>query len=303
MVIHFFQLFESGVGVDFGSGQAFMSEQFLDGLQVGIVVEHCCGERVPEHVWAVALLCRDHRQVLFDDAANSCRRHAASSPFVQEEACVGHAVLSGKVVAQVEVAAEAVAVLIAVGDDALLVSLSGDFELHLVQVDILFCEADELGEPYACGIECEEDHAVALSGVVRAEEVTVEEAVHFSLADIGWQLPFCLGALHVVHGVACDEASAQEEFVEGAERAEPPLHACSDVAAVHHFHHPLPHGVDRHVFPCQVVVQCFTEPLERFQVGLVFFDSPQRVVAFVPKVFYEVFYPIHTLRLLFLLRR
>ena len=303
LVIHFFQLLESGVGVDFCGGQALMSEQFLDGLQVGIVVEHCCGKRVAEHMWAVALLCCDHRQVLLDDASDFYRCHTVSASFVQEEVCALHAVLGGEVITLCEVASQAVAVLIAVRDDALLISLPCDLELHLIQIDILVCKADELGEPYARSIECEQNHAVALTDVVRTEEVSVEEAVHLCLADVGGQLLLSLRPLHVVDRVAGDEASPQQELVEGAEGTEASLYACGDVAAIHHLHYPLSHYVDRHVFPSQVIVQCFIEPLERLQVGLVFFDGSRRIVTLVSKVFYEVFYPIHALRLLFLLRR
>ena len=299
LVIHFFQLLESGVRVDFCCGQAFVSEQFLDGLQVCLVVEHCCGEGVTQDVRAVPLLCGDEREVLLDDCADADGFHLPPGLDVEEEAWVCRCLLLREVFALAEIAAEAVAVLVAVGDDALFVALACHLELHLVEVDVLFSEAYELGESYACGVEREQNHAVADAFVVVGEEIAVEQTVHFCFADVGGQSFLCLRPWQVVDGVFRDESSPEQELVEGAEGAEPSAHACGGVALVHHFNLPLPHDVWWHFCPAEAAVCGFIEPLERFQVGFVFIGRPAGVVPLVPKVIYEVFYPVHALRIEF----
>ena len=167
-----------------------MSEQLLDGLQVGVVVEHCSCKRMPEDMRAVALLRSDHREVLLDDCPHLGRCHSPSASLVEEEGFVPCGVLSGEGIALAEVAAQAVAELIAVRDDALFVSLAGHLQLHLIQIDILVVEAHELRESYASGIECEQYHAVAAALISVAEEVAVEEAVR----DFGSAKDFTLWA-------------------------------------------------------------------------------------------------------------
>ena len=102
-----------------------------------------------------------------------------------------------------------------------------------------------------------------------------------------------------MHGVFVDQTSTQQELVEGAERAETSANACGRIAFVHHLHHPLPHDVGRHFCPVDVAVNCFIEPLERFQVGLITFGCLAGIIPLEPKVIYEVFNPIHALRLVF----
>ena len=252
---------------------------------------------------AVALLGGNHRQVLLDDVAHLDGAYALSVALIEEEALVCRCFLSGKEVALCKIVSQAVAELIAVGYDALLVALACDLELHLIQIDILFREAYKLGESYACGIEREQNHAVSTTLIVFAEEVAVEESVHLCLADVNRQFLLHLWTRHVMHRVFGDQTSTQQELVEGAERAETSADACGGIASVHHLHNPLPYDVGRHFCPAEVAVYCFIEPLERFQVGLIMFGRSAGVIPLVPKVFYEVFNPIHTLRLLNFLRR
>ena len=191
---------------------------------------------------------------------------------------------------------EAVAELVAVGYDALFVSLASDFKLHLVQIHVFLRQTYELGESYACRVEGEQDHAVAETLIVVAEEVAVEEAVHFFFANECRQFLLHFRPGHVVHRVFGDEAATQQELVEGAEGAEPPAYACGDIAFVHHLHDPLPYDVGWHFCPSEFAVNFFIEPLERFQVGLIIFGCPAGIIPFEPKVIYEVFNPIHALR-------
>ena len=87
------------------------------------MVEHCCGERVPKYMWAIALLCGDHRQVPFDEIAHFGGSHSLSVPFVEEEACAPFELLCESI-AFCKILPQAIAKLISVRDDALFVALS-----------------------------------------------------------------------------------------------------------------------------------------------------------------------------------
>ena len=55
LVVGGFELLEGGVGIDLRSGEAAVSEEGLDGVDIGSVVEHLGCERMAEDVWRVFL--------------------------------------------------------------------------------------------------------------------------------------------------------------------------------------------------------------------------------------------------------
>ena len=92
------------VDIDFGSGDALMTQHLLDGSQVGSALEQMGGKAVAQRVWADDLAHPSEFTQLFDDMENHLPgEHRAST--VQEQdilaAPLGH--LTGACLLQVEV--------------------------------------------------------------------------------------------------------------------------------------------------------------------------------------------------------
>ena len=48
LFVYFLQFINREMGIDLGSGQTAVSEQFLDGAQIGSVIQEMSGERMPQ---------------------------------------------------------------------------------------------------------------------------------------------------------------------------------------------------------------------------------------------------------------
>ena len=60
LLIALLEFLKTAVGVHLRGGQTGVSEQLLDGIEVGTMVEQMRGETVPQHVWASFVNCGYH---------------------------------------------------------------------------------------------------------------------------------------------------------------------------------------------------------------------------------------------------
>ena len=65
--VDFFKFINSIVCVHLGGSQVGMTQEFLDGIQVGTLIKHMSGKSVAEHVWTPLRKCGDHAQILIND--------------------------------------------------------------------------------------------------------------------------------------------------------------------------------------------------------------------------------------------
>ena len=149
------------VGIDLRGGQAFVAEQFLDGPEVGAVVEHVGGETVPERVGTHAAGEAGDAGVLLQHPTHTAGAEA-SPVLVEEEGFPVHPGPPAPVtLAQVQVVLEGSHRRPTDGGDPLLAPLSPQ-EGHLSEaVQIAQVELDQFAYAHSGAVEQFQDGPVA----------------------------------------------------------------------------------------------------------------------------------------------
>ena len=143
------QLFEGGVCVNLGRREFRVAEQFLHALYASLVVEHCGGEGVAQHMRR-ALFHRGHpREVMLDNLPNLLAGHSLTIVADEERLAVARSLG----IATLSVEAQGLLQFAAERDEAFLVALSPHLELLSREVHRRIVEASELGETDARGVE------------------------------------------------------------------------------------------------------------------------------------------------------
>ena len=126
-----------------------MAEQFLHAVYARLVVEHCGGEGVAQHMRR-ALLHRCHpREVMLDNLPNLLAGHPLAIVADEERLAVAR----GLGIATFSVEAQGLLQFAAERNEAFLVALSPHLELLSGEVDRRIVEASKLGETDARGVE------------------------------------------------------------------------------------------------------------------------------------------------------
>lgn len=169
------------MGVDLGGSDAFVSQHFLDGAQVGATFDEVRGKTVPEGVRADVFLEPYTLDLFFDDEKY---HHAAEffAPFVEKDklfVAFGRLDMDADLV---EVDAEVLQGIPADGDEALLVALADDPQKTDVGEDLSGLELRELRYPETRTVEDFEHGAVAVA-LGAAEGDALEDFVDFVVAE------------------------------------------------------------------------------------------------------------------------
>lgn len=181
LVQHLPQVIPIEMGVDLGGGDAFVSQHFLDGTQVGTTFDKVGGKTVPEGVRADVFLEPDTLNLFFDDEKY---HHAAEffAPFVEKDklfVAFGRLDMDADVL---DVDAEVLQGIPADGDEALLVPLADNPQKADVGEDLAGLEVREFRYPEPRTVEDFEHGAVAVA-LGAAEGDAFEDIVDFVVAE------------------------------------------------------------------------------------------------------------------------
>ena len=163
----FFEMLVGDVSVDLGGGDVGVTEQRLDGTEIGAVHKQIGGETMTESVGRDVLRDAGGTGVFLDDALNGAGGEAAEvargvgvalvSTVAQEER--GEAVAAG-----VQIGLDVVGGGLGNEDGAVFTSLAADHEFAAFKVDGVTVEAGELGDAETAGKEQLNDGAIAETG-------------------------------------------------------------------------------------------------------------------------------------------
>lgn len=190
------------MGVDLGGSDAFVSQHFLDGAQVGPAFDEVGGKTVPEGVRADVFLEPYTLNLFFDDEKY---HHAAEffAPFVEKDKLF---VAFGRLDMDtdlVEVDAEVLQGIPADGDEALPVALADDPQKADVGEDLAGLEIRELRYPETRTVEDFEHGAVAVA-LGAAEGDALEDIVDFVVAEGIGEFAAEFGRFEELGGVFAD---------------------------------------------------------------------------------------------------
>ena len=280
--VGFLEIFKHQVRVNLCSSHTFVAQKLLDAHQISLVVEHCGGEAVAQHVRALFLLVRHQRQVVHGDATEIAIVDAARALAVEEEGP-----LLPRLASEREVVADGLTQLLAEGHDALLVALARHLELTLLRIHILHIEADKLRGTESGGVEHQQQEPVALPVVVGRELHVFEEPVHLALGDEARQRALPLGRLDEPRGIFVHVAHAQHVAVESLHRTEAFRHRGGFQPVVHHLHYPGADDIGGHVFPRELTLPGRPKSLELLQAISVGDKGPLRTVTLEAEIIEE----------------
>ena len=150
------------VCIELRCGQTLVSEELLDGPQVGAAVEEMRGERMPENVRAPLFQFGDRRDIFFHDEVDPFRVHP---PAVRGEED-GGAILFRRRPAEQRIPPRAIGDerlfrLAAERYDTVFSPFPQDFECIMLEIDISEIELDEFAEADAASVEQFQDEPVA----------------------------------------------------------------------------------------------------------------------------------------------
>lgn len=197
------------MGVYLGSGEALVSQQLLDAVELRAVVEHDARKGVAQHVGAELARASGLRQPVVNDVIHERGIQGLAPGCYQQVAALGpHLVTHHAVIV------DPLRQLAAEGDQAVLVALAVHLELPLDGVDSRVLQADKLAQADARLVEEHHDEAVAHLAEVVTIDVGVKQSVDGLLADEFGQGLGQLGQLDLGSRIGGDEVFPQQITVE-----------------------------------------------------------------------------------------
>lgn len=210
------ELLERGVGIDLCGGETAVSEQRLDGVDVGAVIEHLGGKSVSENVWRVLL----ERRYLAHARTNNLVYliHGDTDPFVaEEERLSGRIGESELLVAQGLIGLHPLRQLVSKGNDTLFAALAEDADLTELEVDVAVTQSRQFGFAHACLVQYIDDKTVAhREEIVRIIHSFLRQ-LHLGLLEEDGERFVHLGGDDCPRDVLVHITNAQHEAPERAE--------------------------------------------------------------------------------------
>ena len=149
ILIHFFQLFERRMRIDFRRRHTFVAQQFLHAFQTGTIVQHGGGKRMAQHVRRPFFLSSNPRQTGIDDTFHLVSRHSLALVVLDQRPTVP----DGLLVTQGHLAAQCLLQFLTKRNDTLLISLARHLQLVRHEVDILIVQGCQLRQTHTSLIE------------------------------------------------------------------------------------------------------------------------------------------------------
>ena len=179
------------MGVDLGGGEAFVTQHFLHGTEVGTVLHQFGGEAVAEAVWRHILVQAGLVDSLLDELED---RHAGEvvATEVEEDVLFLAGLGSELAAGGVDIVLQKVQRMGVDGHPALFIAFADDLQHFLFGVDVGETEIDQLGDPKATTVEHFDDDIVAVlpwkatvEGVLYGGDILVSEHVGQMLWTVG----------------------------------------------------------------------------------------------------------------------
>ena len=251
-----------------------MTEQLAYTLKSGIMVEHCRGKGVAEHVWRPFFHRRDLGEVVLYHFPHLHVGYALS--FAVEEKSVGDSRYI--LVASALIVLKDFGQFVAEGNDTLFVAFSSHLQLLVDETHVVVVESGEFGEPDACLVEYYYNSTREAVAVCVLPHPWVEQPVHFLFPhEIGqWLVGF--RPSDEMRRVLADEMMAEGVAEQRAQGTQPSVHRPCGVSPVHHVLHPVADDIGVNGFPRQLRVKFSEELFESTKVGIIVFYGIRRVV-------------------------
>ena len=221
LVVHLDQLFHRNVGVDLGSGESRVAQQFLDVSQVCAAVEQVRGERMAQCVWTDVMYARAEANVLFHQTSDRARRYARALVIQDERLGVafGSRRMLQETFTHVEVVLQGPRGRIAERHNTFFAALTEHAQQFALEIDVAEIELDQFRNAHAGRIEQFEDGPVALSEIgfnVRG----LNEADGVFDGKMDGQLLFLARSRDQLCRIQFDDAFAHQKLEECAQRGE-----------------------------------------------------------------------------------